>query len=101
MVNEKVDERNLEHVDKVTPDLIAKIVKEKINPGKTDPEYDLTTDSIKNDPFEFYEHLSSFFKASLVHGHINVTLLMCAIILLIKNKHGATDKSDNQRGIAL
>ena len=88
-------------MDKITPEFIAKSVAEKIKPGKSDSEYDLTTDSIKNALLEYFEHLSFFFRASLIHGHINVTLLMCAIILLIKNKNGATDKSDNQRGIAI
>ena len=37
----------------------------------------------------------------LIHGHINITLLVCAIILLVKNKRGPTDDSGNYRGIAL
>ena len=30
-----------------------------------------------------------------------MTVLMCAIIVLTKNKNGATDSSDNQGGIAI
>ena len=39
-VDEKVNDDCLGDVDKVTPDLIAKIVADKIKPGKSDPEYD-------------------------------------------------------------
>ena len=54
-VDERVNDDYLNDVDKVTPELIAKIVAEKIRPGKSDPEYDLTTDSMKNAPIEFMD----------------------------------------------
>ena len=41
-------------VNKITPDLIQKIIKEKIKTGKSDPEFDLTTDNLKNAPFILY-----------------------------------------------
>ena len=81
--------------------MIKKIVKDRIKPGKADPEYDMTTDNLKNAPFSLFIHLSNFFRGILIHGSVNYTLLICAIFLLIKDKRGATDDSGNYRGIAL
>ena len=100
-VSSDIKDQDIIEVDKITPILIQKIIKEKIKPGKSDPEYDLTTDNLKNAPFALFEHLSNFFQGVLVHGSINSSLLICAILLLIKDKRGATDDSNNYRGIAL
>ena len=100
-VDENISQHDLEAVDKVTPDLIKTIVKEKIKTGKSDPEFDLTTDNLKNAPDILFHHLAKFFRAVLIHGYINISLLICAIILLIKDQRGATDDSGNYRGIAL
>ena len=100
-VDTKVTEDDLVYVDKVTPELIKKIIKEKIKSGKNDPEFDLTTDNLKNASNILFTHLAAFFRAILVHGHISISLLICAIILLIKNTRGPTDDSGNYRGIAL
>ena len=83
-------------------DLIKRIVKEKIKPGKNDPDFDLTTDNLKNAPDILFTHIAAFFRAVLVHGHVTISLLICAIILLIKNNRGPTDDIDsgNYRGIA-
>ena len=88
-------------VNRVTPELIQKIIKDKIKPGKSDPEHDITTDNLKNAPFSLFVHLANFFQGILIHGSVNHTLLICAIILLIKDKRGATHNSTNYRGIAL
>ena len=37
----------------------------------------------------------------LVHGHVSLYLLVCAIVPLIKDKNGKSDDSGNYRGIAL
>ena len=100
-VNEKINSSDLDEVQKVTPDLIQKILKEKIKNGKSDPEFDMTTDSLKQAPKELCEHLSIFFQAALTHGYICSTLLFCAIIPLVKDKNGKLDDSNNYRGIGL
>ena len=99
--NAKIDEGHLEDVNKVTPELIETILKEKIKNGKSDPEFDITTDSLKQAPKELSTHLSIFFKASLIHGYMPSELLMCAIIPLVKDKNGKIDDSNNYRGIGL
>ena len=43
----------------------------------------------------------TFFRGILIHGSINSSLLVCSILLLIKNKNSSTDDSNNYRGIAL
>ena len=88
-------------VNKVTPKLIKKIIEEKIKPGKSDPEHDVTTDNLRNAPYSLFIHLANFFRGILVHGSVHHSLLICAIILLIKDKRGAYDDSGNYRGIAL
>ena len=100
-VNEAIQEQDIIEVEKVTPSLIQKIIKEKIKPGKNDPENDLTTDNLKSAPYSLFVHLANFFQGILIHGVISASLLVCAIILLIKDKRGATDDSGNYRGIAL
>ena len=100
-VNEAVSNQDILDVQKVTPELIQKIIKEKIKPDKSDPEFDITTDNLKNAPISLYVHLANFFRSVLIHGSISQSLLICAILLLLKDKHGATDDSNNYRGIAL
>ena len=56
---------------------------------------------MKNSPHELSEHLALFFKAALLHGHMSMCLLMCAISPLIKDHKGKLDSSDNYRGIGL
>ena len=100
-VNTDIEDQDILDVKKVTPEFIQKIVKEKIKPGKSDPEHDITTDNLENAPFSLFIHLANFFRGILVHGAVNHSLLICAIILLIKDKREATDDSGNYRGIAL
>ena len=100
-VNEAVSNQDILDVQKVTPELIQKIIKEKIKPDKSDPEFDITTDNLKNAPISLYVHLANFFRSVLIHGSISQSLLICDILLLLKDKRGATDDSNNYRGIAL
>ena len=85
-VNESVEAQDIVDVRKITPELIQKIIKERIKPGKSDPEYDITTDNLKNAPFSLFIHLANFFRGILVHGSVNQTLHICAIILLLKDR---------------
>ena len=100
-VNKNIGEEHLDDVNKVTPELISTIIKEKIKNGKTDPEFDLTTDCFKQAPIELSEHLSNFLKSCLIHGYMSQSLLLCAIIPLVKDVNGKLDDSNNYRGIGL
>ena len=99
--NNKVSDEDLKDVDKVTPELIENILKHKIKNGKSDSEFDITTDGLKQAPLEFSEHLAISIKASLIHGHFCQDLLNCAIVPLLKDKNGKLDDSSNYRGIGL
>ena len=46
-------------MERVTPELIKMIIKEKIKSGKNDPEEDMTTDNLKNAPYSLYVHQQS------------------------------------------
>ena len=92
---------DLDLVDKVNGSLIKRIVKEKLKSSKTDPEFDITTDALKNSPDCLYNSIASILRSMLIHGHVTLELLVCAIIPLIKDKNGKDDDSSNYRGIAL
>ena len=92
---------NHDEVQKVTPELIKKTIKEKIKPNKTDPEFDLMTNGFKHGPDELSNHIATLIKLMLIHGQVSSNLLICAILPLIKNSNGKTDDSGNYRGIGL
>lgn len=88
-------------LDLLTPKLIYHIVKTKIKPNKSDVDADMTTDCIIQAPYELSDHLCKFFTACLVHGYIPEMLLLCSIVMLVKNSRKALDDSNNYRGIAI
>ena len=85
-VNTKCSANDMNVIDKVTPCLIDKIISNRLKPGKTDVDADITTDCLKNAPYELSCHISNFLKACLMHGYISDNLLTCAIILLVKSR---------------
>ena len=99
--DDRCTQSDLDMVNKITPSLVQKFLKEKINSGKTDSDADMTTDSLKNAPPELSLHISNFLRACFIHGYISPSLLVCAIILLVKNKSKPLDDSNNYRGISL
>ena len=84
-VNAGIEVHDIVDVDKVTPDLVKKIIREKMKSFESDLEYD----NLINAPLNLFQHLADFFRGTLVHGSVNQSLLICAIILLIKDKCGA------------
>ena len=100
-VNTKCSANDMNVIDKVTPCLIDKIISNRLKPGKTDVDADITTDCLKNAPYELSCHISNFLKACLMHGYISDNLLTCAIILLVKSSQKSNQDSGNYRGIAL
>ena len=100
-VSAKCSHNDLSAVDRVTCKLVKIIVKEKLKRSKTDPEFDITTDALKNSPDSLYNSLAALLRSMLIHGYVCLELLVCTIILLIKDKNGKDDDSNNYRGIAL
>ena len=76
-------------------------MKRKIKPNKSDVDADMTTDCIIQAPYELSDHLCKFFTACLIHGYIPEMLLLCSIVMLVKNSRKALDDSNNYRGIAI
>ena len=72
-VHDKIGESDQDDISKVNTDLISRIIKEKIKPGKGDPEFEFTTDAMKNGPIELSEHLATFLQSCLIHGYISCT----------------------------
>ena len=69
--------------------------------SKTDPQYDFTTDCIKNAPVILYEKLAELFRMSIIHGYISPSLMISTLIPLVKDKLGDITSSNNYRSIAL
>ena len=85
-VDAGISDDDMSDVLKVTPELVHKIIKDKIRPDKSDPEFNMTTNNLKQAPYILFVHLANFFRGILIHGSINSSLLVCAILLLIKNR---------------
>ena len=99
-INRSINNESLKHVDLVTPNLIGEIVK-KIKNNKNDPVFFFNTDCIKRAPPTFFALIANIIKASLIHGHMSESLLIATNILLLKDKKGDIESSDNYRSIAL
>ena len=89
------------NVNKVTGGLVNKIIQNKLKNNKQDPEFNVTTDALKNSPTQLSEHLANLLKFFLIHGYISVVLLFCSIHPIVKDVNGKTDDSGNYRGIGI
>ena len=99
-LNENIDERSHEEVDKITPKLVRTAIS-KLKNGKTDPVFQYSSDCLKDPPELLCEHLALVYKMFLVHGHVSSMIMVSTIIPLIKDKLGDTNASNNYRSIAL
>ena len=69
---------------------------DKIKPNKTDPEWDFSSDFLKNGPELLLKHLEIMMKAFLIHGHVSDTLLLATMVPIIKDKLGDLCSSDTE-----
>ena len=65
---------------------------------KRDSIFEFSSDC---DKIIFYEHLASFFRISLIHGHISSVLLLATLVPILKDKLGDICDSNNYRSIAI
>ena len=70
-VDKDISNDDMVDVEKVTPELIQRIVRVKIKSDKSDPEFDLTTNNLKQAPFNLLVHLANFFRGVLIHSSID------------------------------
>ena len=99
-IDDKVDEKSLEHVYMVTPEIIREASK-KLKPGKSDPEFSFSSDCFKHGPDSLYKLLSFIIRSFLVHGYVPHVLLLATLVLIIKDKLGSQTSSKNYRSIAI
>ena len=84
LFNEKIDDGQLNEVNKVTPSLV-KAAAENLSINKTDPVFSYSSDCLKNGTDQLYELLSCGFKSYLIHGHFTLFLLLATLIPIIKD----------------
>ena len=99
-LNRNIDERSLDDVNLVTPNLVEKAINHLKN-DKTDPVYAFNSNCLKNAPPQLSQHLAALFKILLIHGHISPLVLISTIVPLVKDKLGDVNSSNNYRSIAL
>ena len=71
-----------------------------LKPDKSDPQFNFSSDCLKNAPDIFFDQLTKLSKCFLIHGHISVVLLL-ATLVLVKNKLANLCSSKDYRSIAL
>ena len=99
-LEKKVNPSSIADVERITPLIVEEAIKHLKN-NKTDPVFDLSSDCLKNAPFILCEQLALLFKHFVMHGHISLTLMISALIPLVKDKLGDITASNNYRSIAL
>ena len=104
-LEKKVNPSNIGDVERITPLIVEEAIKHLKN-NKTDPVFDLSSDCLKNAPFILCEQLALLFKHFVMHGHISLTLIISTLIIsalipLVKDKLGDITASNNFRSIAL
>ena len=99
-LEKKVNPSSIADAERITPLNVEEAIKHLKN-NKTDPVFDLSSDCLKNAPFILCEQLALLFKHFVMHGHISLTLMISALIPLVKDKLGDITASNNYRSIAL
>ena len=84
----------------MTADVVKRAIS-RLKNDKSDESGDFTSDCIKAAPDELCEILSSLFRSYLIHGHISINLLKCALYPIVKDSNGDTAASKNYRAIAI
>ena len=99
-VEERIDEKSLIDVEKVTPDIVKEAA-HKLQSGKSDPVFSYSSYCIKNGSKSFYDNLSIIIRSFLIHGHVTFILLIATLVPIIKDKLGSITSSKNYRSIAI
>ena len=92
---------SLKFVDRITGDVVKKVVHQKLKSGKRDPVVNINSDLLIHAPPNLFEILSQCFKSYIIHGHVSELLLISSLVPLIKDKLGDVTDSNNYRSIAI
>ena len=91
---------SLYYINLMTSDLVRRAIS-RLKNDKSDESGLFTSDCIKAAPKEFSEVLANLFRNYLIHGHISVNLLLCALSPIVKDNNGDIASSKNYRAIAI
>ena len=98
-ISEGVGAWSLVDADRVTVDLVRKVLKQMKN-GKNDALYDVQSDCLTNGPDALISHLTNLLKTFIVHGSVPYFVLICTLLPLVKDNLADITSSDNYRAIA-
>ena len=99
-LSDLINNTAMDDVEKVTANKLKEATK-NLKADKIDPQFNFTSDCLKNAPDVFFQHLETILRSFLVHGHVSLVLLLATLVPLIKNKLGNTCSSKNYRSIAI
>lgn len=99
-VNSTLTDSSMRCVDQISW-MNVKACSMKLKSKKTDPFFNISSDSLREAPDVFYEILTLIFKSYISHGHVSSLLLLSTLIPIIKNKLGDITSSGNYRSIAI
>ena len=99
-ISDNINNDSLKEVNKIDQSLIREAL-HKINPGKSDPVWDFSSDFLKNGPDLLLDHLAVLIQGFFIHGHISEILLLASLVPIVKDKLGDLSSSKNYRSIAI
>ena len=99
-INLNIDDKDLENVDEVDSSIIEEAIN-KLRNGKSDSNYDFGSDAFIHAADLLSTQLSFLFKTFLIHSFVPISLLVCSLVPIIKDKLGDSASSDNYRAIAI
>ena len=89
-INANLDDSSLEVVNKITPELVEKVI-QKISNEKNDPAFNFKSNAFKVGRDSLCQPLCDLIKSFIIHGHIPDIFLVCLFIPIIKNTNEPAD----------
>ena len=96
-----IDDKSLTFVNLISTDVVKLVTREKLKPGKTDPNSKITSDFLIHGPDILFELIATCFRSYIIHAHVSSFLLISTLVPLIKDKLGDLTSSNNYRSIAI
>ena len=86
-IEENVAEEDMSEVMMVNEELIKEALK-KMKSGKGDVQFNYSSDCLINSPDILHSHLANLFRMFLIHGQVDIILLLCSLIPIVKENLG-------------
>ena len=94
LVENAVNERSLEDVKMITPEVIKKAA-HKLKAGKSDPSFSCSSYCFKNSLDNVFISLSELIQRFLIHGHVTMVILVSTLIPIVKDPLSSMSSSKN------